>query len=105
MDRMRKMAIAVLLLTACATANNSSTLPRTAPWRAVPIERSAVPAVYVEQWTKAENRDTCALVAFRTLGKEGAGASSRAANFSGGWAVAYDLPQVRSAFGIAGAGV
>lgn len=104
MDAMRMMTIAALLLTACATTD-SSTLPRTAPWRAEPIKRVAVPNVYVEQWTKAENRDTCALLAFRTLGKEGVSAQSRAATFSGGWAVAYDFPHLRSAFGIAGAGV
>lgn len=95
----------LLLLTACATTDPSSPLPRTAPWRAAPLARADVPAVYAQQWQKAENRATCALVAFRSLGDEGAGATSRAANFSGGWAVAYDLPNLRSAFGIAGAGV
>ena len=102
---MRSALLAVLLLTACATSNATPPLPKTAPWRSTPIPRLAVPAVYVEQWSKAENRDTCALIAFRGLGEKGAGAHSRAANFAGGWAVAYDLPELRSAFGIAGAGV
>ena len=102
---MKILTIAVLLLTACATTSPSPPLPRTAPWRSAPIQHAEVPTVYVEQWSKAENRTTCALVAFRTLGKQGAGAQSRAANFSGGWAVAYDLPDLRSAFGVAGAGV
>lgn len=31
-------------------------------------------------------------------------ARPRAATFSGGWAVAYDLPETRSAFGVAGTG-
>lgn len=63
-----------------------------------------MPAVYATQWAQAENRATCALIAPRSVG-EGAPATPRAANFSGGWAVAYDLPTLRSAFGVAGAGV
>lgn len=104
---MKRVRIAVLLLLgACATTDEpASTFPRTAPWRSAPLARADVPAVYVQQWQKAENRATCALAAFRATGDEGAGATSRAANFSGGWAVAYDLPNLRSAFGIAGAGV
>ncbi|MGZ5432321.1 MAG: hypothetical protein ACXWLY_27320 [Thermoanaerobaculia bacterium] len=102
---MRSAFIASLFfVAACATAPPGP-LPKTAPWRSAPIQRIEVPTVYVEQWSKAENRDTCALIAFRTLGKEGAGAQSRAANFAGGWAVAYDFAHLRSAFGIAGAGV
>jgi hypothetical protein len=101
MMRAARFALPFLLLAACATAP----LPKTAPWRAAPIARVAVPVVYSDQWAKAENRNTCALVAFRGLGEQGIGAKARAANFSGGWAVAYDLPDTRSAFGIAGAGV
>ena len=103
---MRRVLAAVLLLAACTTTQTADgPLPRTAPWRAEPLARAAVPAVYFEQWQKAENRATCALVAPRSLGALGAGATPRAATFSGGWAVAYDLPNKRSAFGIAGAGV
>ena len=98
---MMRTALLSLLLTACATAP----LPRSAPWRAAPLPRAIVPDVYLQQWEKAENRDTCAMIAPRAVGPEGEGATPRAANFSGGWAVAYDLPGVRSAFGIAGAGV
>lgn len=32
-------------------------------------------------------------------------AEPRVAHFAGGWGVAYDLPELRSAFGVAGAGV
>lgn len=78
--------------------------PGKAPWRNRPLAAGAVPAVYHTQWQKAENRATCALIAPRSLGS-GEGASPRAANFAGGWAVAYDLPNTRSAFGVAGAGV
>jgi hypothetical protein len=102
--KMRRFLLAVLLATACTSTTNT-TLPRTAPWRGTPLARTAVPAVYVQQWEKAENRRTCALVAPRSLGDAAANATPRAANFSGGWAVAYDLPNLRSAFGIAGAGV
>ena len=101
---MRMMTIAALLLAACATSSPTP-LPRNAPWRSTPIARLEVQTVYVEQWSKAENRDTCALIAFRTLGEAGKGAQARAAKFAGGWAVAYDFPHLRSAFGIAGAGV
>ena len=104
-------ALLVLTLTACATAPATTTppepqspMPATQPWLAEPLAKAAVPAVYDQQWSKAENRNTCALIGFRNVGQAGAGATPRAATFSGGWAVAYDLPNVRSAFGIAGTG-
>lgn len=74
-----------------------------APWAAARLAESGVPGVYGSEWRKAENRESCALVAPAALG-DGAGATARAANFSGGWAVAYDQPGLRSAFGIAGSG-
>jgi hypothetical protein len=97
-----RLLAAMLLLTSCATG----TAPRDsqAPWRDAPLRRADVPAVFVTQWEKAENRATCALIAPRSLG-DGAGATPRAAQFGGGWGVAYDLPNIRSAFGVAGAGV
>jgi hypothetical protein len=100
---MRAALLAVLLTAACATT--TAPPPRVAPWREEPLPGAAVPAVYTQQWLQAENRSTCALVAPRSLGPEGAGATPRAANFSGGWAVAYDLPNLRSAFGVGGGGV
>ena len=96
---MRRFAL--LLLAACATAPP----PNPPPWRSAPLRATDVPAVYAEQWRRAENRTTCAILAPGNLGEAGAGATPRAATFSGGWGVAYDLPNVRSAFGIAGAGV
>jgi hypothetical protein len=95
---MRLAALTLLLATSCATTRS------VAPWRNDPLSRESVPAVYVQVWEKAENRVDCALVAPRTLGN-GAAATPRAATFSGGWGVAYDLPNLRSAFGVAGAGV
>jgi hypothetical protein len=99
-------AAAVLLLASCATTSPTSTaLVARAPWREQPLARTSIPTVYVEQWQKAENRTTCALVAPRSIGEAAKDATPRAAKFAGGWAVAYDLPNLRSAFGIAGAGV
>jgi hypothetical protein len=99
---MRPLAVLFLLLTACAATTPAPKLP---PWRNAPLPRASVPQVYVTQWEKAENRDSCALIAPRIVGDAAQGAAPRAATFSGGWAVAYDLPNLRSAFGIAGAGV
>ena len=61
-----------------------------------------VPAVYLEEWRAAENRATCAPLALRAPEPEEA--EPRAATFAGGWGVAYDLPGLRSAFGVAGTG-
>lgn len=76
-----------------------------APWLGAPLPASSVAPVYLEQWDRAANRGSCALVVFAEPGTVGQGATPRAATFSGGWAVAYDLPNLRSAFGVAGAGV
>ena len=97
---------ALLLASACAQNESpgGSPAPPPAPWRSAALTSALVPAVYVQQWNSAPNRATCGLFAFAQLGT-GAGALPRAATFSGGWAVAYDLPQQRSAFGIAGTGV
>jgi hypothetical protein len=73
-------------------------------WSGDSLSADQVPSVYLEVWNRAENRDSCALIAPLALG-EGTGATPRAATFSGGWAVAYDRPDLRSAFGVAGAGV
>jgi hypothetical protein len=98
---MRPILPLLLLLTAsCASA---PAVPR-APWASARLPGASLPAVYVTQWEKAENRATCALLAPQSVGAAGAGAVPRAATFSGGWAVAYDLPGERSAFGVAGTG-
>lgn len=103
---MRSAALSMLVI-ACASSSPSSReeppQAAPAPWSAAPLPRANVPAVYHSEWRKAENRATCALVAPASLG-DGAGASPRAGVFSGGWAVAYDRPGMRSAFGIAGSG-
>lgn len=95
----------VLLLLSCIAASCASApQSKPAPWAAAPLKVTQVPRVYAEQWQRAENRSHCGLFAFSNLG-DGADAKPRAATFSGGWAVAYDLPGMRSAFGIAGTGV
>ncbi|BAV65269.1 hypothetical protein [Sphingobium cloacae] len=55
------------------------------------------------EWAKAENRKHCAPLALAAPGQpEG---TPRAATFGGGWAVAFDLPGQRSAYGFAGTGL
>jgi hypothetical protein len=98
---MRTALAALLFLTACMT---TAPPPNPTPWTAPALARADVPAVYLTEWENAENRSTCALIAPRTVGAAGANATPRAATFSGGWAVAYDLPDLRSAFGVAGTG-
>ncbi len=93
-----------LILQACAAQTThvpaATSLPR-APWNSAVLNQADIPPVFLAQWRKAENSATCAPFAFL---KTAAGAQPRAATFSGGWAVAYDMPTQRSAFGIAGTG-
>lgn len=74
-----------------------------APWSAAPLADVAAP--YHAAWRSAENRGRCALLAFREARAEGMAATPRVATFGGGWGVAYDVPGLRSAFGVAGTGV
>lgn len=67
--------------------------------RQVPVAFPATGLIR-QQWTLADNRKTCAPLAFHALGASAA--TPRAAHFSGGWAVAWDRPGLRSAFGLAG---
>ena len=64
-----------------------------------------MPPVYVAAWRAAANRSRCEPLAPAYVDPDLASrASVRAATFSGGWGVAYDLPGERSAFGVAGTG-
>lgn len=65
-----------------------------------PRELAAQDLVLAE-WRKADNRTTCAPLSFSAGAEQG---TARRATFSGGWAVAWDTPGVRSAYGIAGTG-
>ena len=58
--------------------------------------------ITLKEWRKAENRNFCAPLGLPLDG--GYAGSPRSANFYGGWAVAFDLPGIRSAYGIAGTG-
>ena len=78
--------------------------PVAAPWHDASLGANYVAAVYLQEWRKAPNKQSCAPMAFANVGSAGQGASVRAAHFSGGWGVAYDLPNLRSAFGVAGTG-
>jgi hypothetical protein len=53
-----------------------------------------------DQWAGADNKRACAPLALAADG--GKGGVARPARFSGGWAVAFDLPEIRSAYGLAG---
>jgi len=89
-----------------------------APWTGAPLSQADVPEVLAEQWKIAENRLWCSALAPADLGPQGTQAVPRAANFGGGWAVAWDNPDGpgstgaseycldcgRSAFGVAGVG-
>ena len=77
--------------------------PGPPPWAAKSIKANKVPEVFYSQWYKAENKNKCAILVLTAANKEPT-AKPRKANFSGGWAVAYDKPDARSAFGIAGTG-
>jgi hypothetical protein len=75
---------------------------------AVEAAPAAPPALLAEaltrqQWAKAENKDQCAPIALTDSG--GQPGVARAATFGGGWAVAFDLPGLRSAYGVAGTGL
>jgi hypothetical protein len=92
---------------------------REAPWSAEAIPTAEAPEVLAEQWEAAENKETCAALTPIAMDVVEPDATARAANFSGGWAVAWDRPGGpgmradgsfcedcgRSAFGVAGAGV
>jgi hypothetical protein len=93
----------------CASTPGGSqpapTDPRPAPpWAGDSLAADVVAPVFLGVWNQAANRERCAPIGFASLGA-GSGATPRAATFSGGWGVAYDLPDQRSAFGVAGTGV
>lgn len=90
-----------------ATVNNTMTFTdSTAPWRQPAIAATATEAVYSREWAKSETQDKCPLLALpKTAAAQLANRSVRRANFSGGWGVAYDLPNERSAYGVAHSGI
>ena len=76
-----------------------------APWTKSAVANSAVDSVYRQEWLKAESKATCPIIALPKSSSAQLYASKvRRANFASGWGVAYDLPDLRSAYGVANAG-
>ena len=85
--------------TVAATATTTSTtvaLPTAADlepgWIGAQLLQSDVPKVLVQQWEAAENRSWCSALYPADATSLGPGGVIRPANFGGGWAVAWDLP-------------
>jgi hypothetical protein len=68
-----------------------------------PAPEPLAAALVRAEWAKSNDREDCGPLAFTTDG--GVPATARRAEFSGGWGVAFDTRQVRSAYGVAGPGV
>ncbi len=87
-----------------------------APWSAAPLPRSEVPRHLIDDWAGAGNQTWCSALYPTDPASLSADGVTRSADFGGGWAVAWDLPDGpgrdaadgycadcgRSAFGIAG---
>ncbi len=97
---------------ATASSAATTTLPPTttvptalgpvAPWDRERLALSAVSPVLIDEWRRAENQLWCSGLYPDSL--DTGDATIRRAEFAGGWALAWDLPGLRSAFGIAGTG-
>lgn len=84
---------------------SDNTLTAIAPWTEPAIKNGETDTVYQQEWMKSERKSLCPILA---LPKQASAHltqhSVRRANFSGGWGVAYDLPDMRSAYGVANVG-
>ncbi len=69
--------------------------------RPSPPQELAAQNLVLAEWRKGDNRESCAPLSFSAGATQG---TARRATFSGGWAVAWDTPGIRSAYGIAGTG-
>ncbi|WP_201595511.1 hypothetical protein [Psychrobacter fulvigenes] len=88
-----------------ALANDGHTATPRAPWANPVIKNSETDAIYRQEWAKSDNKALCPILALpKQASSHLASHSVRRANFAGGWGVAYDLPNKRSAYGIANAG-
>lgn len=91
----------------------ASSSPETSPPPADHIgpEPSATPtvpdpaavALTLHEWRLSKSPRLCGPLAFKQTGDQSA--RLRRAEFSGGWGVAYDTPEMRSAYGLAGPGL
>ena len=94
------------------TANDSITSPSItsnaasiAPWAKSAISNSNTDGVYRQEWLKAESKLLCPILALpKQASSHLTGHNVRRANFASGWGVAYDLPNLRSAYGVANTG-
>ncbi|MDH3250129.1 MAG: hypothetical protein OEQ47_14270, partial [Acidimicrobiia bacterium] len=73
-----------------------------APWDRGLLSIEDVPSALTTEWRRAENQLWCSAIYPTDIGV--GDADLRRAEFSGGWALAWDLPELRSAFGVAGVG-
>lgn len=116
------LAVPLLSLAACGTEPSAET-PETSATTSTPTPSGPVSppphlapddppppppqplaaALVRAEWAKSRDRELCGPLAFISDG--GATAKARRADFSGGWGVAFDTPQLRSAYGLAGPGV
>lgn len=84
-------------------ANETEPAADDAPTKAADPDPLIGESVAVAEWRKAENRTACAPLALAS--DAGGAGKARPARFSGGWAVAFDQPDLRSAYGFAGPGL
>lgn len=87
---------------------NPTQLPIALPvasWTQSTINSNQTDAIYRQEWLKAESKNLCPILALpKNSLAHLSGHTARRANFSSGWGVAYDLPKLRSAYGVANAG-
>jgi hypothetical protein len=90
-----------------------------APWAGAALDGAAVPAVLIDEWNEAGNRQWCSALFPADPTILASNATLRGANFGGGWGVAWDLPNGpgrsaigdycadcgRGAYGVAGTGL
>lgn len=81
---------------------STSVMSEIAPWDREKLAGADASPVLIEEWQLSENQLWCS--GLFPDGFDTGGATIRRAEFAGGWAVAWDLPGLRSAFGIAGTG-
>lgn len=82
----------------------STQLPES--WHLAPIVATATDSTYKTEWAKSDLKNKCPILALPIKADSHiVNHSVRRANFSGGWGVAYDLPNLRSAYGVALSGI
>lgn len=74
------------------------------PWVGELMAQSQAPDPLVTAWNAADNRTWCSALAIADPSIT-QGYTAREAEFGGGWGVAWDAPDLRSAFGVAGVGL